>query len=108
MKSRPLSKGVSKRTSGWWPQVLYASPRAARLRSAAPTQRRRRRIARHRVMGRNGNDNEAATRRRLPYRNERIVAIYSSAYRHVAAWRRGDVGRLSRLLVAAGFRPAAG
>ncbi len=53
-------------------------------------------------------DNGAAARQNQTHSNERIVAIHPPADRDLAARCRGDVGRLSRLLVAAGLGAAAG
>ena len=50
----------------------------------------------------------AAVVRGRTHRNERLVAIHSPADRHFPSRRRGDAGRIARLLVAAGFRAAAG
>ena len=49
----------------------------------------------------------AATIRGRTRSNERIVPIHSPADRHFPARRRGDAGRIPRLLVAAGFCAAA-
>ena len=88
--------------------ALSASPKAPKSRSAAAKHRQlsppvsaRRGKAEH-------GDNGAAARQDQIHSNERIVAIHSPADRDLAARCRGDVGRLSRFLVAAGLGAAAG